>query len=98
MTDPNLNDDLLAHGDLRPVAAIAQQITGKRPSGPTTWRWIKKGVDRGIKLLAVPCNGRWNTTEAAFRDFLARRADSLRQSATPTPEVDDETLRVAGLL
>ncbi|UBM33762.1 DUF1580 domain-containing protein [Bremerella sp. TYQ1] len=72
--------DLLQNGDLLPVASVAEQITGQRPSRPTVWRWLRNGVSGGVRLQAVPIYGKWHTTNAAFRDFLNRRAESMRQS------------------
>ena len=88
----------LLKGDLRPVATIAERITGQRPSRPTIWRWLRKGVAGGVTLEAVPCNGAWLTTEAAFRDFLSRRATAALQPRETVPPVDDDDLRANGLL
>jgi hypothetical protein len=90
--------ELLETGELLPVGTIAQRVTGQRPSRCTLWRWIQRGVQGGVKLRAVPYLNFWQTTEAAFRDFLARRAESAlapREAVTPA---SDDDLRAAGLL
>lgn len=96
-------DDLLSQGELRPVPEIAERVTGQRPTRSTRWRWRIQGVDGGITLEAVPYGGTWMTTEGAFRDFLARRAESLNRRSTARDEAsteasDDEALENAGLI
>jgi len=85
-------------GQLEPVATIAQKRTGKRPSRPTVWRWIKKGVCQGVTLDAVHA-GQWMTTAKAFDDFLARQTEAMLQPRKNTlPTATDDSLRAAGLL
>ena len=91
--------ELLLLGDLKPIATLAKKITGEHPSRQTTWRWIHKGVAGGVKLEAVPCiNGAWKTTEAAFYDFLSRRAEARLKPRETAPSATDADLRAAGLL
>ena len=89
--------ELLENGELEPIATIAQRITGQRPSRPTIWRWIRKGVAGGTKLPARFAMNVWRTTEAAFRDFLDRRSEAMLQPRE-TATVSDDDLRANGLL
>lgn len=96
--------ELLREGPLEPIPDVAERETGHRPSRQTGWRWRIEGVAGGIKLLCVPVGGIWKTTEAAFLDFLQKRADAMntppseRRSAETPTEADDASLRSAGLL
>ena len=84
--------------DLRPVATVARDRTGKRPSPASIWRWIHKG-NRGGKLEAVFLTGVWHTTAAAFADFIRRQtAAALGASDRPSQGVTDDELRANGLL
>lgn len=65
--------------ELHPVAQIAEEILGKRPSPSTTWRMHLKGVN-GARLEVVRAGSRLMTTRAAFADFL-RRQTANRQPA-----------------
>ena len=84
-------------GQLEHVATVAKKRTGKRPSPATVWRWCRKGVKGGIKLTAVYASGYWQTTDAAFDEFLARQTN-YALTPDPSPEVSDDDLKAAGLL
>ena len=80
---------------LRPVAKVAQRVTGKRPGGTTVWRWLRKGC-RGAKLKAVMLGGQWLCTESDFRQFIDDQ--TAAQLAKHPGGVSDDELREAGLL
>ena len=89
--------DLLS-GVLSHVAMIAKQRTGRKPSPATIWRWCKKGLRGGsIRLQAIYHGGYWQTTDAAFNEFLKRQTDAALSQA-PADDVSDDELRAAGLL
>lgn len=90
-------NELLETGELEPITTIAQRITGKRPSRPTIWRWLRKGVAGGVKLPARFAMNVWMTTEAAYRDFLDRRSEAMLATSEASP-VSDDDLRANGLL
>lgn len=92
--------DLLKQGELEPIGTVAERVLGDRPSRPTLWRWLRRGVAGGIKLEAVHALNGWRTTEAAFMNFLERRSEAMLQPRNPDliPEADDDTLRETGLL
>jgi hypothetical protein len=91
MTQIDLTTD-----QLRPVAQVAADCTGRRPSPASVWRWTRKGT-RGGRLEAYYVHGVWCTTPEAFADFIRRQTDAAL--ATPAAdEPDDEQLRAAGLL
>jgi hypothetical protein len=52
-------------GKLTPIAIIAQQVTDKRPSRPTIWRWVRKGV-AGAGRLHVKLLSHQNFFEVGF--------------------------------
>lgn len=96
---------LLREGQLEPIDVIADRITGHRPSRQSMWRWRTEGTAGEIKLACVPVAGGWKTTEAAFLDFLSRRADyanrppaERRATAEFPDDASDSTLKEAGLL
>jgi hypothetical protein len=91
-------NDLLKDGDMLPVATIAEHVTGQRPSRPTIWRWTHKGVSGGVTLDAVPIYGQWQTTKAAFHDFLRRRSDSVLRSRQTVSLAADADPPADGLL
>jgi hypothetical protein len=90
--------------DLRPVNTIAQQILGKRIPPATSWRWIRKGVNGGVKLPVVKSGGCWMTTRAAFAEFLLAQTANCQPALLDTDapaERSAETakkLAAAGLL
>jgi hypothetical protein len=89
--------ELLKNGELHPIANVAEKVAGKRPSRPCIWRWLRKGV-RGEVLDGINVNGSWHTTEAAFRDFLARKSAAMLLPRETVPPASDDDLRAAGLL
>ena len=95
MTTPPISSNKVT---CNPSLPSPRKLTGNRPARPTIWRWMRKGVAGGVTFKAVPIYGQWRTTEAAFRDFLDRRAEAMLQPRNPAPAVDDDTLRDAGLL
>lgn len=64
--------------DLRPVAVLVADLTGRRPSPPTVWRWCVRGTRRAGKLPALRVFGSWNTTRQALLTWL--QAESSRKS------------------
>ncbi len=89
---------LLENGELKPIGTIAKQITGQRPSRPTIWRWLRKGVAGGVTLDAVSVFNTWHTTEAAFRDFLRRRSEAMLRPQDKTPQPNEDELNGNELL
>lgn len=79
---------------MRPVADVAEQLTGSRPSKATQWRWLRQGV-RGIRLQAQLCGRRWLTTE---EDFLRFMEGQTRKELGTSTAVADDRLAAAGLL
>lgn len=63
------------NGDLRPVAEIAERITGRRPSAVTCFRWRTIGV-YGAKLECIPGGKTWLTSPRAFADFLRQQGEA----------------------
>jgi hypothetical protein len=96
-------DLLFNQDDLRPVAVLAHERTGRRPSPSTIWRWVREGTRAG-QLPAVKVFGTWHTTPEAFADFLRRRTAPIRRSqsaseqAPEVVDVTDQQLRAMGLL
>jgi len=88
--------DLETATDLRPVSLIARNLTGKRPSPSTVWRWVKRG-NRGGKLDAVMIGGSWHTTPGAFAAFVSRQT-AAAFTETSSVDASDATLAAAGLL
>jgi hypothetical protein len=84
--------ELLKCGKLEPIADVAQDYTGMRPSRCTNRRWVTKGTN-GVKLAAVLYLDRWLTTRAAFEDFLARRTAAALKPRESMPPAVDEQLR-----
>ena len=69
--------------DLRPVAQLMGDLTGRRPSPATIWRWCRRGTSRAGRLPGLTVYGQWHTTREALVDWL-RRGSEL-----PTPPTDD---------
>ena len=98
-----VSPDHLETGRLAPVAEIALQRTGRRPSPSTVWRWCRRGTRAGL-LPATFVYGCWCTTAAAFAAWLdAGTAATLRgressEDSSDRAGGDDEALRAAGLL
>ncbi|MDB4731630.1 DUF1580 domain-containing protein [bacterium] len=91
-SEPDLLSGQLAH-----VATVAKRRTGKKPHPSSIWRWVKKGVRGGsIKLAAVYHMGCWQTTDAAFNEFLRQQTEAAH--ATADGNVSDADLKAAGLL
>lgn len=88
-------------GQIEAVSVIAKRRTGKRPSPATVWRWCRKGVRGGtIKLQAVFHGGCWQTTEAAFDQFIIDQtaAALCEHEESNLDSVTDAELRSIGLL
>lgn len=98
MTTATLSESL--SGKIEAVSVIAKRRTGKRPSPATVWRWCRKGVRHGsIKLKSVFHSGCWQTTEAAFEQFLVEQtAAALGENEPEQRDVSDQELIAAGLL
>ena len=84
---------------LLPIASIAADLTGERPSPATCWRWVHRGKN-GIRLHAVFVVGQWRTTKEDFLRFLeecsaAKRGADQTESQAPS---NDAALAAAGLL
>jgi len=98
LIDP-VRDELLS-GVLEHVATVAKRRTGHKPSPPTIWRWCRKGLKGGIRLQCVYHGGCWQTTDAAFDQFIA--AQTAAAFASDGEEHSDDTsdadLIAAGLL
>lgn len=89
--------DLENSTDVRPVAHVAEKLSGKRPSPATVWRWVRKGV-RGGKLEAVFLRGVWQTTPAAFADFIRRQTAAALAPSAPDVDASDDALKAMGIL
>ncbi len=86
-------------GTIEAVSVIAKRRTGKRPSPATVWRWCRKGVRGGsVRLQAVFHGGCWQTTPAAFDQFIADQTAAAFSHDDTANEADDDALRAAGLL
>lgn len=72
--------------DLRPVASLAESLTGRKPAPATVWRWCQKGKRHSGKLPALRVFGTWHTTRAALLTWLC--ADSTQVDETPTESSD----------
>ncbi|WP_437231056.1 DUF1580 domain-containing protein [Planctomicrobium sp. SH661] len=88
----------ILQNDLQPVATIAKQITGHRPSPPTVTRWIRLGVGGGIKLPAIYHCGKWMTTPEAFTQFLTQQTAARMATSETADDATDADLIAAGLL
>lgn len=91
-------NDPLSVGTLQPVTKILSDITGRRPSPASVWRWHAKGTARNGKLPTVMLYGAVCSTEAAVRAWLAGQFAPTPLPAIELPTADDAALRAAGLL
>jgi len=93
--------DLSEHDDLRPVSLLARELTGRRPSPATIWRWCVKGTARAGRLPALTVFGSWHSTREALVEWLRRGSE---RSAVPNdppadrPASTERRLKEAGLL
>ena len=85
---------------LQPVAAVAAEITGARPSPATIWRWHAVGTAALGRLPTVRIGGSVQTTDATFREWLQGAYAPLPAAAenVELPDASDDALRAAGLL
>jgi hypothetical protein len=88
--------------DLRPVAELVKQLTGRRPSPASVWRWTQKGTRRAGKLPAIRVFGQQHTTREALLQWL--QTDNVQSASTAddcsserSPETESR-LKDAGLL
>ena len=65
-----VSEDKKIETDLLPVAVAFEKVTGRRPSQPTLFRWIGKGI-KGVRLQAWLLGGRRMTSIAAVNAFIA---------------------------
>ena len=90
---------ILREGNLQPVATVAHQLTGRRPSPPTIHRWVRIGVGGGVKLTVAYHAGKWMTTTVAFNQFLAEQtAARMASYESESDAASDDDLRAVGLL
>lgn len=82
---------------LLPIASVAESLTGKRPSPPTSWRVVHRGT-AGQKLKAIFVHGQWCCTREDYLDFLERVSAAKLTPTPPGPVNDDAGLVAAGLL
>lgn len=95
----NLLPAILQTGDLQPVAVVAKEVTGRRPSPPTVTRWIRSGVGGGVTLAAVYHVGKWMTNRAAFEQFIAAQtAARMSPKESDMDSATDAELQSIGLL
>ena len=78
---------------LKPIADVAADRTGRRPSPSTQYRWIRTG---GLKASFV--GGRWLCSPAAFDAFVAGQTAARLKPVESTPDASDAALAAAGLL
>ena len=86
--------------DLRPVAQLMADLTGRRPSPATVWRWCSRGTGRAGVLPSLVIYGTRHTTREALLEWL-RRESAPADADDSTAERDasvDRKLRAAGLL
>jgi len=72
------NLDLLAADDTYDVKELSKRLVTK-PSRPTIYRWIRKGVvvnGKTIKLRAVRIGKSFVTSEHAVSEFLREQNDN----------------------
>lgn len=70
---PTLETPLsLESDDLRPVAQLMHDLTGRRPSTATVWRWCSRGTSRAGVLPSVTVFGIRHTTREALVAWLRR--------------------------
>ncbi|QDT54768.1 hypothetical protein Pan44_28050 [Caulifigura coniformis] len=79
------------------IPTAAEELTGKRPSPPTCWRWVHRGRN-GIKLRAVFVMGAWRTTREDFLKFVEACSAVKRQAQDVSTSMADEQLAAAGIL
>lgn len=87
---------------LRPVVSLVEELTGRRPSPSSVWRWCAKGTKRAGKLPALRVLNTWHTTSEALLGWLATESTAPgqtdgHQSSSRSVETE-ERLRTAGLL
>ena len=86
--------------DVRPVAELMKQLTGRRPSPPTVWRWCERGTKRQGVLPSVSIFGSRHTTREALQEWLSRGSGPTPPSPEPAErsEATSRRLKAAGLL
>ena len=88
--------------DLKPVVELLKDLTGRRPSPATIWRWCSKGTKRGGRLPAFKVLGTWHSTRAALLQWLAAESDRTDSHAVDRPSGRDPStkkrLTKAGLI
>jgi hypothetical protein len=95
----------LERDELQPVSVICQRLTSKRAAPQKVWRWTRRGC-RGVKLEAVLLNGVWQTTPAAFAEFIRGQTDAALAAGVgdsddapgERSEATTRRLKAAGLL
>ncbi|WP_437202001.1 DUF1580 domain-containing protein [Planctomicrobium sp. SH664] len=85
-------------GQLEPIRVTAKRRTGKHPSPPTEWRWVRIGVAGGNKLPAALVGGRWCTTPAAFDAWIAAQTAAALARQSASKDASNSDLRAADLL
>lgn len=87
--------------DLRPVSQLMHDLTGRRPSPATLWRWCSRGTSRAGVLPSLTVFGTRHTTREALVEWL-RRGSEVAPVAAPESDARDQAtdrrLRSAGLL
>ena len=91
--------------ELVPPADGIKELTGKRPSPSSCWRWISKGL-RGHKLESVKVLGRTYSSLPAIRRWLTKvessrieaQAASRSDGTGERSESTQRELEAAGLV
>lgn len=88
-------DPLLLVGNLEPIGPVARRYCGRDVSAMTLLqRWVRQGISDGaggrIKLAAAFVGNRWLTTDAAFREFVARRTVARLRGSGPVHATAEE--------
>lgn len=79
----------LENDELRPVADICQNRTGRRPSPQCVWRWRIRGC-RGVRLTCVFLQGKWQTTDAAFAEFIRGQTQAANDACTAADRMQSD--------
>jgi hypothetical protein len=90
-------ETLLSNGILELVVTIMVRLTGRRPHPSSLWRWTRR-PGRGGPLPAQMIYGQWHSTEAAIREWLARKSAYQPRRDAVTTGPSDDALRQRGLL
>lgn len=88
----------------QPLLPLLQRALGHRPSPPTIWRWVNRGVKVGddrVKLNALKIGGKFYASPADVEQFIADQnppaVEPPVEESERTPELEQK-LAEAGLV